>query len=211
MYCIILSASEIIAFVFLNHLLKREEVIYRDEKEPSLTIQNPELQNLQNNNEDNQSPSLSRKGTTSSPSTSPEKTNQLNSSVKKQGNKSSKHHLKLIVAVLSAPIRIDRREGIRRTWMKECGSPDILCRFFTDSLSDMEPNVKEVLVNESLRFGDIQFMPVPKGYNFGRRILWLLEWSSKHYEFDFFLRMDDDYFLCVRRLLFELPFRSQKR
>lgn len=127
---------------------------------------------------------------------------------KHNGNKT---RLKLIVAVLSAPIRFDRREGIRRTWMNQCNSEGVVCRFFTDSLSDMDPKVQSVLVNESAKYGDLEFMPVPKGYNFGLRLLWLMEWSVERYEFDFFLRMDDDYFVCLKRLLFEIPFRPQKR
>lgn len=125
--------------------------------------------------------------------------------------KHNKKRLKLIVAILSAPIRFDRREGIRRTWMNQCTSEEVVCRFFTDSLSDMEPNVRSVLANESAKYGDLEFMPIPKGYNFGLRLLWLMEWSVKRYHFDFFLRMDDDYFVCLKRLLFEIPFRPQKR
>lgn len=122
-----------------------------------------------------------------------------------------KTRLKLMVAILSAPIRFDRRAGIRRTWMNQCNSDEVLCRFFTDSLSDMEPKVQSVLANESAKYGDIEFMPIPKGYNFGLRLLWLMEWSAERYDFDFFLRMDDDYFVCMKRLLFEIPFRPQKR
>lgn len=133
------------------------------------------------------------------------------SSLSRGKNSGKKTRLKLIVAILSAPIRFDRREGIRRTWMNQCNSEEVLCRFFTDSLSDMEPKVQSVLANESAKYGDLEFMPIPKGYNFGLRLLWLMEWSVERYDFDFFLRMDDDYFVCLERLLFEMPFRPQKR
>lgn len=132
-------------------------------------------------------------------------------SIKKPEDNLIKKRLKLVVAILSAPIRFDRREGIRRTWMKDCNSEEVVCRFFTDSLSDMEPKVRTVLANESIEYGDLEFMPIPKGYNFGLRLLWLMEWSMQKYNFDFFLRMDDDYFVCLKRLLFEIPFRPQKR
>ena len=122
-----------------------------------------------------------------------------------------KKRLKLVVTILSAPIRFDRREGIRRTWMTQCTSEEVVCRFFTDSLSDMEMKVQRALMNESAKYGDIEFMPIPKGYNFGLRLLWLMEWSMERYDFDFYLRMDDDYFVCLKRLLFEIPFRPQKR
>lgn len=133
------------------------------------------------------------------------------SSLTRGKNSGKKTRLKLIVAILSAPIRFDRREGIRRTWMNQCNSEEVVCRFFTDSLYDMEPKVQSVLTNESARYGDLEFMPIPKGYNFGLRLLWLMQWSVQRYEFDFFLRMDDDYFVCLKRLLFEIPFRPQKR
>lgn len=133
------------------------------------------------------------------------------SSLSRGKNSGKKTRLKLIVAILSAPIRFDRREGIRRTWMNQCNSEEVVCRFFTDSLSDMEPKVQSVLANESAKYGDLEFMPIPKGYNFGLRLLWLMEWSVERYDFDFFLRMDDDYFVCLERLLFEMPFRPQKR
>ena len=133
------------------------------------------------------------------------------SSLTRRKNSGKKTRLKLIVAILSAPIRFDRREGIRRTWINQCNSEEVVCRFFTDSLTDMEPKVQSVLANESAKYGDLEFMPIPKGYNFGLRLLWLMEWSVERYDFDFFLRMDDDYFVCLKRLLFEIPFRPQRR
>jgi hypothetical protein len=71
----------------------------------------------------------------------------------------------------------------------------------------MEPTVRNAVVQESLKHGDIEFMPIAGGINFGLRMLWLLEWSVMNYEFDFFLRIDDDYFLCLKKLLAELPHR----
>ncbi|CAN0354690.1 unnamed protein product [Ectocarpus sp. 6 AP-2014] len=40
--------------------------------------------------------------------------------------------------------------------------------------------------------------------NFGVRLLEAMRWMSHHYTFDFFLRLDDDYFLCLERMLNEL-------
>jgi len=37
----------------------------------------------------------------------------------------------------------------------------------------------------------------------------MMEWYTKHYQFEYFLRIDDDYFLCMDRLLYELPFRPK--
>ena len=38
----------------------------------------------------------------------------------------------------------------------------------------------------------------------------MLKWFTARYTFDYFLRMDDDYFLCLDRLLFELPYRPKR-
>lgn len=124
-----------------------------------------------------------------------------------QTKTSSIPRLKLVVAILSAPKRMDRRAAIRLTWMNDCSRKDVLCRFFTDQLASMEPDVKTAIVQESLKHGDIEFMPIAGGMNFGLRMLWLLEWAARNYEFDFFLRIDDDYFLCLRKLLAEIPHR----
>ncbi|XP_031574723.1 beta-1,3-galactosyltransferase 6-like isoform X2 [Actinia tenebrosa] len=120
---------------------------------------------------------------------------------------SSLPRLKLVVAILSAPKRMDRRTGIRLTWMNDCSRKDVLCRFFTDQLTSIEPQVKTAIVKEKLTHGDIEFMPIAGGMNFGLRMLWLMEWSVQNYDFDFFLRIDDDYFLCLRKLLGEIPRR----
>lgn len=40
--------------------------------------------------------------------------------------------------------------------------------------------------------------------NFLERALYQFEYASKNYDFDYFLRVDDDSFLCLHRLMFEL-------
>ncbi len=39
------------------------------------------------------------------------------------------------------------------------------------------------------------------------RLIWILKWVTANYKFDFFLRIDDDHFLCLDRLVAELPHR----
>jgi hypothetical protein len=80
-----------------------------------------------------------------------------------------------------------------------------------DSLNDMNPGMDQVIRDENTRYGDIEYMTVPRGVNFGRRILWILEWSVKNYIFDFVLRLDDDVFVCLQRLMLELPHRREAR
>ena len=47
------------------------------------------------------------------------------------------------------------------------------------------------------------------GHNFGLRLVWMVNWFSQ-YSYKYFLRIDDDYFLCLDRLLYELPKRPDK-
>lgn len=54
---------------------------------------------------------------------------------------------------------------------------------------------------------DFFFFSFLGGYNFALRLLWMFKYYTKHYNFDYFLRIDDDYFLCIERLLKELPHR----
>ncbi|XP_031568749.1 beta-1,3-galactosyltransferase 6-like [Actinia tenebrosa] len=117
----------------------------------------------------------------------------------------------LVVGVISAPNLAHRREGIRLTWMAFCKRPDVVCKFFLDSLNDMDQGMDKVIKDENAKYGDIEYMAVPRGVNFARRILWILEWAAKNYVFDFVLRVDDDMFVCLQRLILELPYRSEKR
>ncbi|XP_020632220.1 uncharacterized protein LOC110069101 [Orbicella faveolata] len=45
---------------------------------------------------------------------------------------------------------------------------------------------------------------------FAERLLQTMDWAFKRYKFDFFLRIDDDHFLCLDRLLYELNFRPKQ-
>lgn len=47
-------------------------------------------------------------------------------------------------------------------------------------------------------------------FAFGTRLLWILQWAAKNINFDYFLRIDDDHFLCLERLLQELPWRPKQ-
>jgi hypothetical protein len=127
----------------------------------------------------------------------------------KQLEKAVRPNIELFVGILSAPLRIDRRDGIRKTWMTSCTSNNkVICRFFTDSARYIKPWALSAAVKREQRLNkDLEFMPVPPGYHFAERILWSMDWATKRYKFNFFLRIDDDYFLCLERLLHELPYR----
>lgn len=117
--------------------------------------------------------------------------------------------LLLFVGIHSAPTRLDRRKAIRETWMKECrGNPDAVCRFFTDGQDvkghRLEAKKGRQLENESRVYEDMLLADVPGGVNFALKFLWMIQWAKERYDFHFFLRLDDDYFICFEKLMLEL-------
>lgn len=110
-------------------------------------------------------------------------------------------------AIGSAPKQVQLRNVLRETWIQDCVD-DAACdyRFFTDApfksaLDACEGdfcNDDMVLTDQSL-----------KGYtNFGTRGHVQLNYSLTHFDFDFYVRVDDDGLLCYhhfRRSLAELP------
>ena len=114
----------------------------------------------------------------------------------------AKRHVKLVIAVISA--RPDRRQAIRETWSKWMNDQVVL-RFFTDSWEGKESTAE---AEESSIHGDLTTQDVGGGMNFGLKLLLAMRWMSERYSFDFFLRLDDDYFLCLERLLHEIDCMS---
>ena len=116
-------------------------------------------------------------------------------------------HVKLVIAIPS--VRPDRRQAIRETWARWVDNRVIL-RFFTESPNaddgegELVAETIEGLAKESLEHGDIIAQDIKSGMNFGLKLLLAMRWMSDHYSFDFFLRLDDDYFICLERLLDEL-------
>ena len=134
---------------------------------------------------------------------------------KKNKRKNEKKRVILFVGIISAPQLISRRNALRASWVNECKKKEIPCLFFTDG-QDMHGNklplhVQIPLHQEQLLHGDMILAESPGGINFARRYLWMLNWANAWYKFKYFLRIDDDYFVCMDRLLFELPHRPREK
>lgn len=141
--------------------------------------------------------------------------NQNNHSPGSFNDVKSREILTLFVAIMSAPRRIERRNAVRTTWLKQCRLNGIPCLFFTDA-QDMygkllPAKIRVMLEQENELHGDLILAQSPGGINFARRYLWMLNWASTRYKFDYFLRVDDDYFICMDRLLRELPYRQKRK
>lgn len=58
---------------------------------------------------------------------------------------------------------------------------------------------------ESSLYGDLKFQNLQGGFEFGARMMYHMVFAMKNYNFDYLLRIDDDYFLCLKSFLQELP------
>ena len=134
---------------------------------------------------------------------------------KRRKRRNGKKEVIIFVGIISAPQLIFRRNALRRSWLKWCREKGIPCLFFTDS-QDMHGNklplhIHVPLHQEQLLHGDLILAESPGGVNFARRYLWVLNWANARYKFKYFLRVDDDYFVCIDRLFLELPHRPRKK
>ncbi|KAJ7384941.1 hypothetical protein OS493_018629 [Desmophyllum pertusum] len=101
----------------------------------------------------------------------------------------NKPRVLLVIIVSTAPVRF-------------------ACHFFTDGLV-VNRKIQQTLLNETSLYGDMEFQPLLGGVEFGLRFLYQAKWASANYDFQYFLRTDDDYFVCLDKLLNELPLRPK--
>lgn len=81
--------------------------------------------------------------------------------------------------------------------------------FITDG-PDETTAIGRGVLHEQQTHRDIVFQNLKGGVEFGKRFLYHLIWAMQNYDFDYFLRVDDDYFLCLDRFTHELQFPMQK-
>ena len=118
--------------------------------------------------------------------------------------------VELFITISSAPIHLKRRNAIRETWASTIQHYSAVYRFFTDS-KGLNPDTAQQLMKERKSFGDLEFTPTKGGYWLTHRFLHALFWAFKHYNFKFFLRIDDDYFVCLNHLMDDLKYRQKER
>eukprot|EP01087_Luapelamoeba_hula_P012707 TRINITY_DN356_c0_g1_i1.p1 TRINITY_DN356_c0_g1~~TRINITY_DN356_c0_g1_i1.p1 ORF type:complete len:349 (-),score=63.22 TRINITY_DN356_c0_g1_i1:67-1113(-) len=139
-----------------------------------------------------------------------------------------KQHTKLFISISSRTEQPERRQMLRDSWLRwaspnyldevvgpptppelRTGNGEVVYKFFVDKpINDSEWNVinKEMAV-----YDDLVFMPstIPRGHDlelYARRGLFHLSWTIARFDFEFYLRVDDDSFLCLDKLLYELDF-----
>ena len=109
-----------------------------------------------------------------------------------------------------------RRKALRETWLQYC-RPYSRCsyRFLLDRYDHkgkiINESITSVILDESsANKGDVELLDTFAGWNFGYRMYYTLVWLTRKYSFEYFLRTDDDQYLCLLRLMQELPLRKEK-
>eukprot|EP00111_Clytia_hemisphaerica_P017632 TCONS_00052162-protein len=113
----------------------------------------------------------------------------------------------LLLIVSSGPRRFDRRQAIRQSWWKDCVPTSKVipkCWFLTDYQYPSDKYYQNI-TKEKNTYKDVYLQPLRGGIEFGKRFMYHMLWALIHYDFKYFVRIDDDYFLCLHRLLKELP------
>ena len=127
-------------------------------------------------------------------------------------NVKSKKQVTVVVVVSSAPKRLDRRNAIRRTWWKQCvGVGDVLpeCIFITDFQGPNDKFFHQVQT-EVKEHDDIHMQLVEGGVSFGKRFIYHMLFVEIRYQYNYFVRIDDDQMFCLNKFLTELPFPPAK-
>ena len=109
-----------------------------------------------------------------------------------------------------------RRKALRETWLQYC-RPYSRCsyRFLLDRYDHkgqiMNESISSIILGESsANKEDVELLDTFAGWNFGYRMYYTLVWLTRKYSFKYFLRIDDDQYLCLQRLMHELPLRKEK-
>lgn len=125
----------------------------------------------------------------------------LNAGMITNEERGAKEHVFLVIMIPS--VRPGRRQAVRDTWLTWKDNR-VALRFFTERPAETDVGKTAALAAESAAYGDIVQLDIEQGMNFGLKLLEAMRWIFKNFVFDFFLRLDDDYFLCLKRLLDDL-------
>jgi len=127
--------------------------------------------------------------------------------------------VKLFVGILSYHDKVDRRKAIRESWTKQLeGDPrnkDFAYKFFFGVVKD-KPNVEEltaIVKEEQAKYKDVLiFEDVVEAYRgIAHKTLKIMEWATDNYDAAYVMKIDDDSFLHLPRLMDDLDHRPKEK
>lgn len=122
----------------------------------------------------------------------------------------------LFVGIFSCISSKDRRNVIRKTWLKYCEiSSKCAYKFLLDRNTQFGDPCTENISNLSLEESksnnnDTVLHKNFAGTNFGQRMYQLIYWLHKDYDFEYFLGLNDDHYVCLNKIMYELKGKEQK-
>ena len=84
----------------------------------------------------------------------------------------------------------------------------VKCVFITDGFIK-DYFQRTLTVSERNTYKDMELQALQGGWEFGLRFLNHIRWAMAKFDFQYLLRIDDDYFLCLKRLLEEISLRPK--
>lgn len=126
-------------------------------------------------------------------------------------------YVTLFICILAAPQQQSLRDVIRETYLSfldDFPEGTVEYRFFTDY---RDAETRQQLLQENELYGDLHISDAdihcPPGQHcknsFGL-VIEALDWALEHYDFDYFLRLDLDGYLCLPQLIQNLEHRPKR-
>lgn len=117
----------------------------------------------------------------------------------------NKEQFKLIVLILSAPGNSDQRTAIRQTWASDFD--DSSQYVFAIGKNNIDASTHIALNEEQSANGDILLLPVHESYgSLTKKLLAGIMHLTNLYTFQYLLKVDDDSFVNVKKLMKALDF-----
>lgn len=111
-----------------------------------------------------------------------------------------KEEFNLITMILSSPENVDQRASIRETWASDFD--DRSQYVFVIGRLNIDSATHASISSEQMAHGDILLLPVHDSYsNLTRKLLAAIIHIMGSYKFQFLLKVDDDSFVYVKKLI----------
>lgn len=113
---------------------------------------------------------------------------------------------------MSAPDNVIKRHALRLTWLSLVNH-EVAKYYFVIGSKQVAENNENVLLTEESHYSDLLILPdVEEGYDLlTTKLLASFSWMSKHLDFEFLLKVDDDSYVDIRQLVRELSRKTDTK
>ena len=114
--------------------------------------------------------------------------------------------IQLLTIIVSAVSNFERRQTIRQTWLSEIVNSKIVKYYFVIGTDGLSVSENRKLIIERKNYSDLLLLDnVPDAYQkLTQKILASFKWAHNHEKFEYLLKVDDDSYVILSRLIHEL-------